>query len=371
MKLCFLIRSLNVGGAERQLTELAEGLSERGHLVTVITFYSGGYFEQKLNEQHKIRCKCLNKNGRWDIISFLYRLIQTIRAEQPDVLHSYLAVSNILSIFLRLFMENGSVVWGVRASNLDLSRYPWFPRLAIRVECVLSRFADLIIVNSYAGLDYHIQRGFPSQKLVVVLNGINIEVFRPDLAARKKTRAGLGISNNQVVIGMVGRLVPMKDHPTFLKAAALLAIERKDVQFVCVGEIPSDSYHDLVQLCDVPELKGRFRWVGPWSDMPAIYNAFDLLVSSSLSEGFPNVVGESMACGVPCVATDVGDSARIIGETGFVVAPNNPSALAEGIRKGLTANRDILGELARARIVAEFSLDRLIKKTEEIICAKG
>lgn len=408
MKIVFLIRSLNIGGAERQLTELAKELSKKGHSVSIITFYSGGYFEQELSKWPEIRRKCLNKQGRWDTISFFYRLFQTVQAEQPDILHGYLSSSNILAVCLKPFLTWPSqnqdlpalwqagvgrkeaqppikggrkaqtrklsglrIVWGVRASNMDLARHDWFARLVFRVECVLARFADLVIVNSYAGRDYHIRCGFPSKKLLVIPNGIDTERFSPNPTAGEKVRVEWGIGRQELLIGLVGRLDPAKDHATFLKAAALLAKEHSDVRFVCIGEIPSASHHALLQSSNAPELKERIRWIGPQDDMLVIYNALDLLVSSSSSEGFSNVVGEAMSCGVPCVVTDVGDSARIVSDTGFIVTPNSPPVLAEGIRKCLAANRKVLGENARLRIVNEFSANCLVEETERVFCMKG
>ncbi|MHC5827541.1 MAG: glycosyltransferase, partial [Nostoc sp.] len=158
------------------------------------------------------------------------------------------------------------------------------------------------------------------------------ERFQPNPEAGLQVRTEWRISKDTILIGLVGRLDPMKDHPTFLKAVALLCKEREDIRFVCVGMGSHEYAQELYQLAEELEVAEKVIWAGGRADMPDIYNALDInCSSSSYGEGFSNVIGEAMACGVPCVVTDVGDSAWIIGDTGIVVPPNNPEALKAGI----------------------------------------
>jgi glycosyltransferase involved in cell wall biosynthesis len=204
--------------------------------------------------------------------------------------------------------------------------------------------------------------------MVVISNGIDTERFQPDSEAGAKVRSEWGISEKIILIGLVGRLDPMKDHPTFLKAAALLCKEREDVHFVCVG-IGSEHYTlELQQLTSELDISEKVIWAGGRSDMPTVHNALNIASSSSsYGEGFANVIGEAMACGVPCVVTDVGDSAWIVGDTGIVVPPKNPEALAAGWNSLLNlavTERVALAEKARKTIVENFSLRNLVQKTE-------
>lgn len=366
-KIIFLIRSLNYGGAEQQLVILAQGLVELGHRVMVATFYSGDQLENDLRYSG-VHVTTLNKQSRWDVLGFLWRLISLIRHERPDILHGYLPVPNLLTVLLKPLFSCIRVVWGVRASNMDLSRYDWLARVVFRLECFFSRFADLIIVNSNSGRNYHLKHGFPENKMVVVPNGIDTERFVHDTEARHRVRKEWGITDNEKLIGIVARLDPMKDHPTFLKAASSLAKERDDVHFICVGDGPEPYKSELKRLSCELGLESKLIWADTRRDMPAVYNAIDILTSSSYGEGFPNVIGEAMACGVPCVVTDVGDSALIVGNTGIVVLPKSPETFKAGIERLLkTTNYGLEGKQCRQKIVEQFSTHRLVMKTEEIL----
>jgi glycosyltransferase involved in cell wall biosynthesis len=369
MRILFLIRSMNYGGAERQLVALATGLKEIGHRVVVAVFYSGGPLQEEL-ERADICVQGLGKRRRWDVRDFFVRLLRLVHQEQPDVIHSYLVVPNILSTVLKIFSFKTKIVWGVRASNVDLTQYDWFSNFTYRVEPLLSYFPDLIIVNSQAGLGNAVRQGFPKGKMVVVPNGIDTLRFAPNQGARDRQRALWQVKDHDKLIGLVGRLDPMKGHRTFLEAAAKVKEGRRGVKFVCVGDGTAAYREGLEAAGEHLGLKKDLIWAGTCSDIAAVYNALDICVSSSFGEGFPNVVGEAMACGVPCVVTDVGDSAWIVGDTGIVVPPKDPEALAQGLevmldRMSGTGSFPFSG--ARKRICSEFDLSRLVKRTSEVL----
>ena len=367
-KIVFLTRSLNYGGAERQLVKLAQGFRERGCDVLVATFYSDGSLEEDLRDAH-VAVFCLNKHGRWDVFGFLWRLICLMHRERPDILHGYLPVPNLLTVLLKPVFPKVRMVWGLRASNMDLSQYDWLAHVVFRMECVLSRFADLIIVNSNAGRDYHLKHGFPEGKMVVISNGIDTDYFKPDAVARAQKRAEWTIGEHEKLIGIVARLDPMKDHPTFLKAAALLAKEREDVRFVCAGDGPEPYKSKIKELSSELGLDGKVIWAGAHKDMNDVYNALDVLVSSSYGEGFPNVIGEAMACGVQCVVTDVGDSALIVSRTGAIAQQKSPDLLKAAIVLTLEkiGGQENEKEICRSRIVENFSIHALAEKTDETL----
>jgi glycosyltransferase involved in cell wall biosynthesis len=366
VRILFLIRRLGYGGAERQLVALARSLRESGHSVSVAVFYPGGPLEDDLHAAG-VPVRALDKTGRWDIVGFTWRLIKLVYRERPDIVHGYLCVSNILTALIAAAFPRVRAAWGVRASNMNLADYGWLARFLYLVEGRLACFADLIIVNSQAGLDYAAANGFPKNKMLVIPNGIDTDRFRPDSRARRRVRAEWGIKDCEELVGLVARLDPMKDHATFLRAAALLSAERKQTAFVCVGDGPGRYKERLVKLGGELGLGGRLIWAGPQVEMPAVYNALDVLVSSSsYGEGFSNVIGEAMACGVPCVATDVGDSASIVGRSGEVVPPRDPEALKAAIAKCLDAPRpDGWAEpCGRQRIIGSFSVKELERRTE-------
>lgn len=365
-KIIFVTRSLDIGGAERQLVELAKGLHRKGFSTLVSTFYPEGPFEKDLLEAG-VAVKSLQKRGRWDVFFFLIRLIRLLINEKPEVIYGFLPVPNVLITILKPLFSNTRIVWGVYASNVDLTHYDWLVRLVSRAECLFARFADLIIVNSNAGQQYYKNHGFPEDKMVVILNGIDTDRFKPDFLLRETVRAEWGIRKGDKLIGLVARLDPMKDHSTFLRAAMMLAGERDDVRFVCVGDGPEPYKLKFQKLSRDLGLESRLIWAGDRKDMPAVYNALDIVTLSSISEGAPNVIPEAMACGVPCVVTDAGDSAYIVGDTGIVVSPRDPQVLSRAWQTMVTRvenHRLELGQEVRRRIVEQFGIDTLIQRTE-------
>ena len=370
MKISFLIRDLNYGGAQRQLVTLVKALDKQGFNITVLCFYPGGPLEKNL-EDTQVKVISLEKRGRWDLFSFFWHLVHCLKDIQPDVLHGYLSESNLLAIFVKPFFPSIRIIWGVRVSDVDLIYSDWLSRLNFQWECFFSRFADLIIVNSKAGRDYHLAHGFPADKMVVIPNGIDSERFKPDVEARVKVRSEWGISDDTLLIGIVGRLAPMKDYPTFLKAAALLCKDRQDVRFVCVGSGLEVYTQELYQLTTQLDISEKVIWAGSRADMPAIYNAFDILCSSSAyGEGFANVIGEAMACGVPCVVTDVGDSAWIVENMGVVVPPQNPEALVAGWRSLIEQQQYKSSNLklnTRSRIISIFNCNKLLQNVAIVL----
>ncbi len=369
IKIALLARSLDRGGSERQLVELAKALDKRAFEVTVLTLYAGGGLEKEL-EGTPVRYVSLGKRGRWDLPGFFIRLAHQLWRLRPGVIHGYLDIPNLLALLAKPFPRGPSIIWGARASKRDLSHYDWLRRLGYELERRLSRFADRIIVNSEAGRAHLVKRGFPAERLVVVQNGIDTDYFRPDREAGAEVRREWGVAPDEILIGVVGRLDPVKDHRTFLRAAALLSEANPGVRFVCVGSAGRAKYaQELRDIARELSLDKRIYWAGMRSDMRAVYNAIDICVSSSESEGFSNAVAEAMACEVPCVVTDVGDSAIIVGNTGFVAPPLDSTALAKTLIRCLESDRQALGAGARLRIVENWSVERLAAKTERVVMA--
>jgi glycosyltransferase involved in cell wall biosynthesis len=368
-KIVFLIRDLNFAGAQRQVVTLAKALDKQCFDVSVLYFYSNGLLAKDL-ENANIKTICLQKRGRWDLMSFFLRLVQHLKDIKPDILHGYLGESNLLTIFLKPFFSSTKMIWGLRDSNNENpNQYGWVGRLLGKLNCLLCPLADLIIVNSHAGRACYLTEGYPADKMVVIPNGIDTEYFKPDRAARARVRAEWNIPVDALLLGIIGRLHPMKDYPNFLKAAALLCQERKNIVFVCVGKGPEDYAKELQQLTTQLSLSEKVIWAGTRADMPAVYNALDIYISASAyGEGFSNALGEAMACGLPCIVTDVGDSASIVGDTGVVVPPKNPQALANAIKQMIEKIDDRHQESIQQRIINHFSVPELAKKTEAVFC---
>lgn len=366
IRLFILIRSLEVGGAERQLVELVKALDKTRFAITLATFYNGGGLRSELQSLEGVNLISLHKKGRWDIVPFGMRLMRVVRRGRPHIVMGSMGIANELSL-LAGRLARSKVVWGLRASNVDFSHYSRISRWSFRVGAFLSGFADLIIVNSHKGMSHHIAHGYSGKHMVVIPNGTNTRTFRPDARAGAELRAEWNVAQDDVLIGVAGRLDPMKDHNTFLQAAALLAGRHSEVRFVCVGDGPDEYKAQLTRLASTLGLENRLVWAGRRSDMATAYNAMDIACSSSSGEGMPNVIAEAMACCVPCVVTDVGDSARLVGDRTWVVPPKDPTALCMRLEKLATMSKDertSLGDAARQRVIREYSVEQLARRTE-------
>jgi glycosyltransferase involved in cell wall biosynthesis len=337
--------------------------------VTVITFYPGGAFQPVL-ENSGVRVISLNKKGRWEVVGFLRRLIEVIRAERPDVLYSFLASANLVAALTRYCARRRLVVWGVRASDLDLSAYDWLVRVELLLCSWCSRLADVIVCNSRAGFEHHVAQGYPVRKMQVVYNGIDCTVFKLDPTARASIRAEWHARDDDVLVGLVARVDAIKGHADFLTAAALLAPKFPHLRFVCVGGGPPEISESLRTMAVELGLAERVVWVGQRADTPSIYSALDVFVSASRSEGFSNAIAEAMACERVCVVTDVGDSASLVAALGRSVPPRAPDALAAAIQDVVSISplkRAQLGRAARQRIEKLFSVSRMVDETARLI----
>ncbi len=365
MKVLFFIRSMVVGGSQRQLAMLARALAARGHDVAVVVFYTGSEIDV-FRHDTSVRVVSLSKSGRWDALGPLLRLRRLLVKERPDVLYAFQPTQSALAALLLPFGQSTKLVFGVRAAGMEVDRYDSLSALTYRLEVWLSRRADLIIANGRAVRDDVITRGMPATRIAIVPNGIDTQAMRPDQAAGRAQRYGWGISDEAFVIGCVARFDPMKDHATFLAAAASFARAHSDARFVCVGDGPP-GYRDRIQaLARSLGLNGCLIWAGAMDDLRGVYNAFDVAtLSSAFGEGFPNVIGEAMACGVPVAATDVGDARLIVAEFGEVVPPRQPELLCAAwarLRQRLARDASFRDAM-RQSIATKYGVDMMIERT--------
>jgi glycosyltransferase involved in cell wall biosynthesis len=369
MKVLFFIRSLEVGGSQRQLAMLSEGLARRGHDAVTAVFYSGREIELT-RSQSAIRVVALGKSGRWNVIGPLIRLRRLMLAERPDVIYALLPMQTVLAALLRPRRLAARLVFGIRSAGVEADRYDALIALTYRLEAWLARRADLIIANADAGRADAISRGFPSDRIAIIPNGIDTDAMRPDADGGRERRSAWGIADDAFVIGCVARLDPMKDHTNFLAAAARFSAKVPSARFVCVGDGPAAYRAELEALAQLLGLADRVVWAGEIANVGTAYNAFDIAtLPSAFGEGFPNVIGESMACGIPVVATDVGDVRAIIGELGEVVLPKRPDLLCAGwerLRQRLAQDAS-LHDAVRKAIIANYSVETMLERTENVL----
>lgn len=366
-RVLFLIRSLACGGAERQLACLASRLDPQYFDVRVLTFYPGGAVWDELHQSAQVHVDTLNKRGRWEVVRFVWRLVRYLRTWSPHILHSYLVEPSILGLVSARLAGSSKVIWGIRASNMDHAEYEWISHASFTVAARLSRFADGLVANSNAGKTYHVHRGYQANDFDVIENGIDTDTFQPLLESRCARRREWGVQDDEVLVGVAARLDPMKGHAVLFEALPSVIQRVPGIRIALVGNAASSYADSLRSRAASLGIMDRLIWAGELRDMATVYPAFDVLCSPSVfGEGFSNSIGEAMSCGVPCVVTDVGDSAAIVGVAGTVVPPNDEHALAEALVRlagTSVADRVAIGAGGRDSVRARFSVDRMVGRS--------
>jgi glycosyltransferase involved in cell wall biosynthesis len=361
-----LITGLGTGGAERMLVRLA-ATSDRARFRTIVVAMTGvgGAFSEALaaagTELHHLDMARGLPDPRG--LSRLRRLLRELR---PDILQSWLYHADLLALAASRVTPAGRLVWNLRCT--DMAGLSPIAALTRRLLARTSRLPAAIVVNSMAGRRFHEKLGYRPRRWVYLPNGFDTAEWRPDADARARTRAALGIAPEAIVIGMAARWHPMKDHGNFLAAAARLAARRPEAAFALAGPGIEAANSALAAAVARHGLAGRVRLLGERSDMAALYPAFDIATLSSIAgEGFPNMLGEAMACGVPCVATDSGDAAELVAGCGLAVPPGDAAALAAGWERLVALShgeRQELGERGRAKVTARFELSDIVRRYE-------
>jgi len=367
VKIDFLIRALDHGGAERQLLVLAEGLSKCGYSVRIIVVYSCGHYMREAVER-RLEVVSLERNGRWGLFAALVKLLTLWRSGPPDLIHSYMSLANIVTVLLKP-LHQCKIIWGIRSSDLDRMNYGLLSKISSKVEACLSRFADVIVANSYAGLDYCANAGFACKNTHVIWNGIEVQKWRRETSDAVSLRKSLSILETDVVLGIIGRIDRVKGHVNVLEAMRILQDRGKRIIILIVGDGDACYLKALMESADALNIHSSCRWLPAQSDMIPVYSAIDCIISASFSEGFSNVLAEAMACGVVPIATDVGDSRHIVGDHGWVIRPNSSIAIADAVDESLAGQSDGANRRVKIRqhIVEKFDVSVLVSKTETVI----
>jgi len=367
MKILHLITGLSTGGAEMMLFNLVSHSMDNPnfrHGVVVLT--GQGVFGQKL-KQKGIPTYYLYLQGRPSDVIALFRFYRILRHYRPHILQTWLYHSDLIGLLIGKMAGVQSILWSIRCSLVDFDQYAWTTKLIFKLLIRLSHLPDAVIANSFAGTISHRQSGYRCKRWVIIPNGFDTERYKPNKEIRASFRKLLSLGESNFIIGMVARYDPMKDYSNFFNAAGRLSIVFPNVYFVVAGRGMNKTNYDVMKMIQKHGLNNNTFLLGERDDLQEIIPSFDVGTLSSFSEGFPNVLGEYMSCGVPIVSTNVGDSANIIGNTGIIVPPNNPEALAKAWFDLLVMTpeqRVELGMKARQRIVEKFSISKVVEKYE-------
>jgi glycosyltransferase involved in cell wall biosynthesis len=369
MKIVFFVGQLASGGAERQLINMSTSLAEMGHEVMLLTVFSGGVKENEINVNSGVKMATIwNARGKSVLARALqlllapFRIRRYLRQIEFDCIYSMLYMSNLLAWLATRGKHSGKLVWGLRSAGMQLNLTR---RVLQKICAVLSPSVPLMIANSKAGLSYHESIGYHAQRGVCLVNAIDTQFLVYCSEKREAFRRDLGISDSDVIVGMVARLDEVKGHGVFIESAALICNELANVRFVCVGGGSGKLLAKLEEYVRMAGLKNRFFWLGYTDDVRDAYSGFDLLVSPSWSEGFSNVIAEAMSCGLRCVVSNVGESAEIVIDQNLVVEPGDAAGFASVIMAEIRRLPHHNRKEIRSLVVTRYSKDMIAAETAQ------
>ena len=352
-KVCHIITGLERGGAERFLFNLltAGDLGKKNNNM-VISLMSEGYYGPLLKE-HNIPLRCLNmKSGQINIQSVI-KLMQIIKNQKPDIIQGWMYHGNLAGL-LGIFItdKKTKLSWNIRLSLEIFSQMKLKTRLAIKLGAMFSKRVNSIIYNSKRSLKQHRQLGFSSHNDYFIPNGFDIKKWKPNKDLKFKMRNSLNISNKTRVIGYVGRGEKQKDLPKLFRVFDIVKKKHPNIILIAVGK----------NLEKYALNSDRIIFLGERSNVNEIMTSFDMLCLTSKAEGFPNVIGEAMLSGLPCISTDVGDAKNIIGKTGWIVPNNSTTLFAKYLDNILKMPENELkkyGKSARELIIKNYDINKI------------
>jgi glycosyltransferase involved in cell wall biosynthesis len=360
-----IITGLATGGAETALFRLIVCSRDSSYSHTVISLTSGGVMHRRLQDAG-IKVRILDFK-RSPILHF-FKLVALIRNTRPDIVQTWMYHANMLGGLAARLAGNPNIIWGLRTTGVPRNAHAL--ALISRVCAGISRWVpNTIVCVAEAARRAHMAGGYDGGRMVVIPNGFELGALPAAMGRGSELRLQWGYGQDVTVIGTSGRFDLDKDHRNFVQAAALLADRYKHLRFLMVGSnLDANNKQLMGWIKDTGHVE-RFTLVGERSDALDCLAAMDIFCLSSRNEGFPNVIGEAMALGIPCVATDVGDAAVLVADTGVIVPKEDPEALAQGIAQLLESPpevRRLLAKKARSRIQSEFSIQRTCRRFEDV-----
>ena len=361
-KILHIITDLDAGGAEQMLYNLLNSMADSQYSSSVISLRDIGAVGVQIQEKG-IPVFSVNMSPDGPDVKAISRLKKLIRQAQPDIVQTWMYHANLVGGLLGRFSGCSHVVWGIHHHDLSHQYNRRRTLVVARLGAVLSNVVpEKIVVCSRKALQAHADFGYSTKKMEYIPNGFDLTRFRRLSDSRKKLHIELGLDESIPLIGMAARFHPLKDHLNFIKAAAIARIAIPKVQFLLCGKDINRDNIKLVSWIQEEGLQNVIHLLDVRTDIPYIFSGLDVGTLTSKSEAFPNVVGEMMSTGLPCVVTDAGDSAEIVGETGYVVPAENPEALSDAWIKMLQLTekeRTALGYAAQERIKSKFSLIKI------------
>lgn len=364
-KILHIITTAGVGGAELMLCRLLERNDPSHHQQAVLSLLTPHSLKERMERSAPLYT--LDMRPPLPSLNNIRRLRQILQAYQPDLIQGWMYHGNLAAtVGAQLMGFKGPVLWNVRHSLHDMRHEKPVSRLIIRLNAWLSRRSRVIIFNSLASIEQHQALGFPADRCVFVPNGVDCDLNRPKPELRNEVRAELDIEASAPLIGMIARYHPQKDPGNLLKALTIVKERLPDVRLIIAGERFDHENEPVLTAIAELDLVDRVQLLGRREDIPRLLAAIDVVaLPSAWGEGFPNALGEAAAAGVPSVATDIGDAARVVGDGGRIVPPRDSEALAAALTGILSLDPDErrqIGEVARQHITSHFELGVIAKR---------
>lgn len=359
IKVTFIITNLGTGGAETMLFKLLQRMDRSRFEPIVISLVGLGEIGPRIGVLG-IPVYVLGMSRGIPNPLMIFKLARLLRRVKPDLVHTWMYHADLLGGIAARLAGCSVVLWGLRHSNLSKTENKKTTLLTVKICAKLSLWVPTRILScSIRAKEVHAAAGYCKEKIHVIPNGFELDRFLPDPVARYSVRSELGLSVDVPLVGFIARYDPLKNHAGFIMAAALLHAKLPNAHFVLAGTEVDEDNLVLQSAISAFDLQKNVHLLGRRDDIPRLMAALDVLASSSHGEAFPNVLGEAMACGVPCVVTDVGDSAEIVGSAGQVVPPGDMEGLAyqlEWILKMGPSYRATVGAQARARVAEYYDI---------------
>jgi len=371
MRIVHVITGLSTGGAEIMLYNLLSRINRDRFNPSVVSLLEQGTLGDRILELDIPVYFLGMKPGALPTPNIFWNLIRTLRQLQPNIIQGWMYHGNLAAyIASRFFIPKIPVIWGIHHSIAALDAEKQMTQAIIKLGAKISDSPKKIVFVSQTSRSQHEALGYCHRNSCVIPNGFDLVRFQPSLQARINIRTALRLATDTLLIGLFCRYHPMKDHANFLQAAAILTKKHSNVHFLLAGTDVDAANQTLQQNIDDLVLQSQVHLLGERSDIPDLMAALDIATSASAyGEAFPLVVGEAMSCGVPCVVTDVGDSQWIVSNTGKVVPPKNPQALADAWQELIemgSIGRSALGKAARVRIEENFALDAIVAQYQSL-----
>ena len=367
MKIIHMITGLGNGGAENMLYKLLSKIDKNEYEIEVISMMDKGIIGPKI-ENLGIKVHTLNMKRGIPSITAIKKVMKILN--NVDVLQTWMYHADLLGFICGKLSGVKQIIWGIRHNNLDKNRNKRLLMIIANINKKLSKNVDKIVSCSKDATKVHIEFGYDKSKFITIPNGFDIVNYYNYPNSKFELGKELNLNfEGKNIVSHVARWDILKDYPTLIKCIREVVNENKNTIFLLCGKNINNNNKDLVNLIDENNISRNVYLLGSRSDIPKIMSASDVFVLSSIGEGFPNVLGEAMACETPCVVTDAGDSRYVVGELGKVVNIGDYKGLAKEILYMLDLPKnelEDLGKKCREKIINEFELNKVVKMYESL-----